>query len=93
MGIRLALGSSLSRAIRDAALPGVLLALTGVAAGCVLAGLSVRVLEHQLWGVTATDPLTFVTVPLTLLFIAALASLIPALRIGKLNPADTLRDE
>jgi predicted permease len=93
MGIRLALGSSLARAIRDAALPGVLLALTGVAAGCVLAGLSVRVLESQLWGVTTTDSLTFVSVPLTLLFIAALASVIPALRIAKLNPADTLRDE
>ncbi len=93
MGIRMALGSSVSRAIRDAALPGVLLALTGVAAGCVLAGLSVRVLEDQLWGVTARDPLTFVSVPLILLFVAALASLIPALRIAKLNPADTLRDD
>ncbi len=93
MGIRLALGSSLSRAIRDAALPGIWLALAGAAAGCVLAALSVRVLQHQLWGVAATDPLTFASVPLTLLFIAAVASLIPALRIAKLNPADTLRDE
>ena len=93
LGIRLALGASVSRALRDAAIPGVLLALAGVAAGCVFAGLSVRVLQHLLWGVSTTDPLTFLTVALGLVLVAAFASLIPALRITRLNPADTLRDE
>jgi len=93
IGIRLALGASVARAVRDAAIPGVSLALAGVVAGCVFAGLSVRVLQHLLWGVSTTDPLTFVSVAFGLLLVAAFASLIPALRITRLNPADTLRDE
>jgi putative ABC transport system permease protein len=82
-----------SRAIRDGALPGLSLALAGVAVGCAIAALSVRVLQHLLWGVTATDPLTFTSVALCLVLVAGCASLIPALRITRLNPADTLRDE
>ncbi len=93
LGIRLALGSSVFRAIRDAALPGLSLALAGVAVGCAIAALSVRALQHLLWGVTATDPLTFTSVALGLVLVAGCASLIPALRITRLNPADTLRDE
>ena len=93
MGIRIALGSSLARAIGDAALPGVLLALAGVVAGCLLAGLSAKVLEHLVWGVSATDPVTYLAVALGLVLVAATASLAPALRIAKLNPADTLREE
>ena len=93
LGIRLALGASVSRAVREAAIPGVLLALAGVAAGCVFAGLSVRVLQHLLWGVSTTDPVTFLSVALGLVLVAAFASLVPALRITRLNPADTLRDE
>ena len=93
LGIRLALGASVGRAVRDAAIPGVLLALAGVVAGCVFASLSVRVLEHLLWGVSTTDPLTFLTVALGLVLVAAFASLVPALRITRLNLADTLRDE
>jgi ABC-type antimicrobial peptide transport system permease subunit len=93
LGIRLALGSSISRTIRDAALPGITLAGAGVAAGCLLAALSTRVLAHLVWGVSTTDALTFAGVALGLLFIAAVACLIPALRITSLNPADTLREE
>jgi predicted permease len=92
-GIRIALGSTLPRAIRDAALPGVSLALAGVVAGCVLAGLSSRVLEHLIFGVSSLDPVTYVGVAFGLLSVAAVASLIPALRLASLNPADTLREE
>jgi ABC-type antimicrobial peptide transport system permease subunit len=93
LGIRLALGSGVFRAIRDAALPGLFLALAGVAAGCAIAAVSVRVFEHLLWGVTATDPLTFTSVALGLVLVAGFASLIPALRITRLKPADTLRED
>jgi putative ABC transport system permease protein len=88
-----ATGASVARAVRDAAIPGVSLALAGVAVGCVFAALSVRVLEHLLWGVNTTDPLTFLSVAFGLVLVAAFASLVPALRITRLNPADTLRDE
>ena len=93
LGIRLALGASRLRAIRNASTPGIALALAGVAAGCVLAGLSARVMQHLIWGVSTTDPVTYATVGLGLLLIAMVASLVPALRIARLNPADTLREE
>ena len=93
LGIRIALGSTFARAIRDAALPGVWLALGGVIGGCLLAALSARVLEHLIFSVSALDPVTYAAVALGLLGMAAAASLIPALRIAKLNPADTLREE
>lgn len=93
LGIRIALGSTLPGAIRHAALPGITLALAGVAAGCVLAGLSSRVLEHLIFGVSALDPVTYAGVAPGLLAVATVASLIPALRLANLNPADTLREE
>ena len=93
LGIRLALGASISQAIREATLPGVTLALAGVAIGCVLAGMSTKVLAHLIWGVTTTDPATYAGVATGLLLVAAIASLVPALRIARLNPTDTLREE
>src|SRR5712692_3097049 len=93
LGIRIALGSTLARAIRDAALPGVSLALAGVAAGSLLAALSSRVLEHLIFGVSVLDPVTYASVALGLMAVAAAASFIPALRIATMSPADTLREE
>jgi predicted permease len=93
LGIRMALGATMSEAIREATLPGVLLAFAGVAVGCLLAGLSAKVFTHLVWGVTTTDPGTYAGVAVGLLLVAALASLVPALRITRLNPADTLREE
>lgn len=93
MGIRIALGATVARAIRAAAAPGIFLALMGVLAGCVLAALSSEVLEHLIFGVSALDPVTYATVAVGLLAVAAVASLIPALRIAALNPSETLREE
>ncbi len=93
LGIRMALGATLAQAIREATLPGVMLAVAGVAAGCVLAGLSSRVLKHLMWGVSTTDAATYAGVAGALLLVASIASLAPALRIARLNPADTLREE
>jgi predicted permease len=93
LGIRMALGATLSQAIREATIPGVMLAVAGVAVGCFLAGLSAKVFAHLVWGVTTTDPATYAGVAAGLLVVAGLASLIPALRISRLNPADTLREE
>jgi predicted permease len=93
LGIRMALGATVSESIREAALPGIMLALAGAAVGCVLAGLSAKVFAHLVWGVTTTDPGTYASVAIGLLLVAALASLIPALRVTRLNPADTLREE
>lgn len=93
LGIRLALGATLSQALRQAAMPGIVLALAGVAAGCAFAGMSVKVVRNLVWGISTLDPLTYTSVALGLLLVAAAASFVPALRIIRLNPSDTLREE
>jgi predicted permease len=93
MGIRLALGASTRAVIRSAAMPGVVLALGGTATGIVLALFATRVLKSLLWGVAPTDPTTFASVGLLLVVVAGAASLIPALRLTRLDLAQTLRNE
>jgi predicted permease len=93
LGIRMALGSTMTEAMRAVALSGVVLAAAGAALGCLLARLAVQTLRHMVWGVSTSDPLTFVLVPLALLLIAAAASFLPALRVTRLDPALTLRSD
>jgi ABC-type antimicrobial peptide transport system permease subunit len=93
MGIRLALGATANGVVRAAALPGITLSLAGIAFGIVLALLATRLLKSQIWGVAPTDPATFVTVALLLIVVAAAASILPALRLARIDPAQTLRDE
>jgi len=93
LGIRLALGATAGQAMANAVRPGILLAVAGLAAGYVLSRLAVRFLEHLLWGVQPTDAATFVVTATILLLVTAAASLIPALRILRLDPARTLRSE
>jgi len=92
LGVRLALGASLPQVLGTAVVPGLVMALTGVAVGVVAASSASRVLRHLLWGVTAADPLTYVAVAAGLLVVAAIAALVPALSITRLDPAETLRD-
>jgi predicted permease len=92
-GIRVAFGSSLREAIFDVGSDGMKAALHGLILGVVAALLMLRILRSQLWGIHYYDRLTFVIVTATVLTIAALASLVPALRLGHLDPAETLRTE
>ncbi len=93
LGIRLALGASGGQVMRTVVLPGVLLATAGIAIGSAAAFAVVRLMQSFLWGVTPTDPITFVAVILTLLSVALVASVLPALRVLRLDPALTLRAE
>jgi predicted permease len=93
LGIRLALGATGSRVMRDVLVPGITLTAVGVVVGAAGALGAVRLLQSFLWGVTATDPLTFAAVVIILMAVALLASLVPALRVLRLDPALTLRAE
>jgi predicted permease len=93
LGIRLALGATVPQAMRAVALPGVVLGLSGIAVGSVLAGFASQLLRHLVWGVRPGDPLTFGATALGLLAVAAAASFLPALRVTRLNAAETLRQE
>jgi predicted permease len=93
IGIRMALGAPASSAIRALAAPGILLAVCGTMVGAFLARAAARLLAHMVWGVTTTDPAVFIGVTALLIGIAAVASIVPALRILRLDPAQTLRGE
>jgi ABC-type antimicrobial peptide transport system permease subunit len=93
LGIRLALGASGRQAIAAVVIPGVVLAVVGVAVGSAAAFASARLLQAFVWGVTPSDPVTFAGVVIVLMAIAFIASLVPALRVLRLDPAQTLRAE
>jgi len=92
-GIRMARGATAGQTIREAAMPGVWLALAGLVVGCgVAAGVS-GLIRTLLWGVKPNDPLTFAVVVGTLLMVAVAASVLPALRVKRLDPVSLLRAE
>jgi predicted permease len=93
LGIRLALGSTVGGAIRTAALPGIYLTLAGLAVGIAVALGTTGLIRNLLWGVRENDPLTFALVAGTLLVVAIVASILPALRVRRLDPVSLLRSE
>jgi ABC-type antimicrobial peptide transport system permease subunit len=93
IGIRIALGSTLTQAMRHIASSGVGAAAGGVVAGLVCSFFVLRLMKSAIYGVETYDPVTLISVPLVLVGIAALASLLPALRIARIDPAETLRAE
>jgi predicted permease len=91
MGIRVALGATRGHAMRTLAIPGVVLALGGTVLGAIASLGFARLLGHYVWGVSPTDPMTFLAVGAILLVVASIASFGPALRILRMEPATTLR--
>jgi predicted permease len=90
--IRLALGSPIVRAAREIATPAVLLAGVGLLIGCALARAASKLIRSMLWGVQPGDPVSFLAAVAVLLLVALLASVLPSLRVSKINPAETLRE-
>jgi putative ABC transport system permease protein len=91
LGIRIALGASISRAVVVAAAPGSLLAAVGIAIGLIVARLGATVMRGLVWGISPSDPLTFTLAAVVVFATAVVATLIPALRIVRLNPITALR--
>jgi macrolide transport system ATP-binding/permease protein len=92
-GIRLALGSPLSDSMLVAGRSGALPAMVGLAVGLGLAFMLLRAMQSALFGISSYDPVTLVGTIVVLLCLAALASLLPALRIARIEPAVVLRAE
>ena len=91
LGIRLALGASSRQAIVSAAAPGLLLGAIGVAVGLAIARAGATTMSHLVWGVSVNDPLTFALAAGTVLLVAVIATLVPAVRIARVNPIKALR--
>ncbi|HEU4507784.1 MAG TPA: ABC transporter permease [Pyrinomonadaceae bacterium] len=93
IGIRMALGAQTTAVLKLALGYGMKLVIIGIAIGLVAAFALTRLMSSLLFGVTATDPMTFTLISLLLIGVAALASYIPARRATKVDPLIALRYE
>ncbi|MBS1873225.1 MAG: ABC transporter permease [Acidobacteria bacterium] len=93
LGIRMALGADAARVVRLVMGQGMKLTLAGVAIGLGAALALGRFISGLLFGVEATDPLTFAVVAGALLAIAVAATLVPARRAAAVDPIIALRSE
>ena len=91
IGIRTALGANRADVVRLVVVEGMTPALIGVAAGTVAALAAGRLMAKLVFGVSASDPMTFAVVAATLVFVALMASLLPAYRASRLDPSEVLR--
>jgi putative ABC transport system permease protein len=91
MGIRIALGANRGDILRLVLRQGMTLACAGIAIGVAASLALTRLLGSLLYGVSATDPLTFAAGAALFVAVAFAASYIPAMRATRVNPIVTLR--
>jgi putative ABC transport system permease protein len=91
MGVRAALGATSADIARDVLSRAAAVAGSGALVGCALALVATRAIRSLLFGVSTTDPSTFVASTVALVLVAILASLVPARRAMRADPVDALR--
>jgi predicted permease len=93
IGIRMALGSTVSQVMLQVGRSGFGASLLGLIVGLIVCAGALRVMRSVLYGVGVYDASTLATVVLTLVFVALVATILPTLKIAKIDPANTLREE
>ncbi|MCP4571761.1 MAG: FtsX-like permease family protein [bacterium] len=93
IGVRVAMGAKPSQIVRLVLRRGVVLTTCGIVLGVAGAFLVTWVLSAILYGISSTDLVTFLAVPLALAGVALTASWIPARRAASVDPLETLRCE
>ena len=91
IGIRIALGAQPASVLRLVVGGGVTLASIGIAGGVLVALAMTPLLQTQLYGIGAMDPLTMAAVPVLLLAVAVIACWLPARRAMNIDPVNALR--
>jgi putative ABC transport system permease protein len=92
IGVRMALGATRPAIVRLVVGRGLLLAGIGIGIGTTAALALTRILESRLYGVSATDPLTFALAGLAMITAATCAALVPASRAASVEPVTAMRD-
>jgi predicted permease len=93
VGLRLALGAARGHILQRFLLEGLGVAFLGCIVGSVLAAGFARTLSGMLYGVSPSDPATLSAVVGLVLVVAAIASLVPAIRAARVEPMEVLREE
>ncbi len=93
IGIRMALGSTIHQAMVNIGSPGVRASALGLILGLVLCIGALRAMQSVLYGVGIYDAPTIVSVILILAAVTLIAGTVPTLRIARIDPAQTLREE
>jgi putative ABC transport system permease protein len=93
IGVRMAIGAKPADVVRMILNEGGRLAVAGVAVGSIVALVGARLIRGLLFGVSATDPVTFASVAAGLLVVALFASYIPARRATRVDPMIAIRGE
>jgi predicted permease len=93
IGVRVALGAKQGSVIRTVVRQGLTLAAVGIGVGLAGAFALSRTISSMVYGISATDPLTFAAVPMILIGVAAAACYVPAWRASKIDPMVALRHE
>ncbi len=92
IGVRMAVGAESSHVVRMMIREAALLAITGIALGWIASFWLKHFVEHLLFGVSATDPATYIGASLLLFGVAIAAASLPALRASRLEPMAALRN-
>jgi len=93
IGVRMALGAQPGSVLRLIVREGMTLVVAGTIVGIVVALAAGRLVSSLLFGITASDPVTYAIVIVVLAVVAFVASYLPALRAARVNPMSALRSE
>jgi macrolide transport system ATP-binding/permease protein len=93
IGIRIALGARPAAVVGLVMKQGLIVAVAGLIAGCLMAAIAARAGAGVLYGISAADPVSWLAAAVLLLGVSALANLIPAWRAAHVDPSEALRME